>query len=119
MPSDEPLVDAAWLEHLDELGLDELIEQITVDAHGDEGSWSFRQAFEGHVQLPVTAMVVGTEVTVTEIDFDGDERRGLTATIQRKDRTWSVSLLDVEIPDGHQHLAQLVKAYRRWLRADR
>lgn len=118
MPSDEPLGDAAWLDDLDELGLDELIEQITVDAHGDEGYWSFRQAFEDHVQLPVIAAVVGAEVSVTGIDFDGDERRGLTATVGRGDRTWGVSLLDVEIPDGHHHLTQLLRAYRRWLGAD-
>ncbi len=52
MPSD-PAHDG-WLPDIDdpELDLDDLIEQITVDAYGDEGSWSFRQAFEGHTQFP-------------------------------------------------------------------
>lgn len=118
MPSDHSFGDDAWLDDLDELDVDEPIEQIIVDAYGDEGYWSFRQAFEDHVQLPATAAVVGAAVTVTEIDFDGDERRGLTATVEREDRTWTVSPLDVEIPDGHPHLAQLVSAYRRWLGVD-
>lgn len=113
MPSD----DQGWLD-LDEPNLDELIEQITVDAYGDEGYWSFRQAFEDHIQFPAMASVVGAEVKMTEIDFDGDERRGLTATVQRDHRTWAVSLLDVEIPDGHQPFTRLVDAYRRWLGID-
>ena len=67
------------------MNLDDLIAQITVDAYGDEGYWSFRQAFEDHIPFPVTGSVVGVEVTVSEIDFDGDERRGLTATVERDD----------------------------------
>lgn len=110
MPSD----DEGWLD-LDEPDRDELIEQITVDAYGDEGYWSFRQAFEDHVQFPVAASVVGAEVTVSEVDFNGDEHRGLTATVKRDDRTWTVSLLDVEIAEGHQRFTRLVDAYRRWL----
>lgn len=46
------------------MSLDELVEQITVDAYGDEGYWSFRQAFEDHVEFPVLVSVVGTENTV-------------------------------------------------------
>lgn len=99
MPSD-PLHDG-WLPDIDdpELDLDDLIEQITVDAYGDEGYWSFRQAFEDHIQFPVTASVIGVEVTVSEIDFDGDERRGLTSSAERDDRTWTVPLMALaEIP---------------------
>ena len=81
MPSDDSVGDAAWLDDLDELDKDELIEQMTVDAYGDEGYRSFRQAFEDHVEFPVTASVVGAEVTVSGIHFDGDERRGVTATV--------------------------------------
>ena len=55
---------------------------------------------------------------MAEIDFDGDERRGLTAPVQRDHRTWAVSLLDVEIPDGHQPFTRLVDSYRRWLGID-
>ncbi len=111
MPSD----DEGWLD-LDEPDLDDLIERITVDAYDDEGYWSFRQAFEDHIQFPVTASVVGAEVTVSEVDFDGDERRGLTATVQRDHRTWAVSLLDIDA--GQQRFARLTDAYRRWLGID-
>lgn len=119
MPSDDEFDDSGWLDNLNALGLDELIEQITVDAYGDEGYWSFRQAFEDHLVFPALAFVVGTDVTVTDIDFDGDERRGLTATVRRDGRTWTVSILDLEIPAEQLRLSRLTHAYRRWLGMDR
>jgi hypothetical protein len=67
----------------------------------------------------VPAAVVGSAVTVAEIDFDGDERRGLTATVQRDGRSWTVSLLDLEIPDDQVRFTRLTRAYRRWLGMDR
>lgn len=118
MPSDDPLGDNAWLQDIDDLNLDELVEQITVDAYGDEGYWSFRQAFEDHIKFPVAASVVGTEISVSEVDFDGDERRGLTARVERDDRTWTVSLLDIDITADQHRLARLIAAYRRWLGLD-
>ena len=40
--------------------LDELIEEITVDAYGDdEKLWAFRQAFEDNVTLPSDGFVIG------------------------------------------------------------
>ena len=45
--------------------LDELIEEITVDAYGDdEQLWAFRQAFEDDVSLPANAFVIGEPVSV-------------------------------------------------------
>ncbi len=117
MPSDDCLTD---LDDPDlDLDLDELIEQITVDAYRDEGYWSFRQAFEDHVDFPIETTVIGAEATITEIDFDGDERRGLVAKVTRDARTWTVSLLDVEVPDSHARFVRLTRAYRRWLGLDR
>jgi hypothetical protein len=112
MPSE-----ADW-DDLDEMDLDELIDHITVDAYGNEGYWSFRQAFEDHLRYPVTASVVDTAVTVTEIDFDGDEHRGLTAIVERHGRTFTVSLLDLEIPRNQPRFSRLTHAYRRWLGMD-
>jgi hypothetical protein len=115
MPSDD------WLTDLDDpdLDLDDLIEQVTVDAYGNEGYWSFRQAFEDHIEFPVDATVIGTRATITEIDFDGDERRGLVAKVTRDVRVRNVSLLDVEVPAAHGRFARLTRAYRRWLGLDR
>lgn len=117
MPSDDS-DDDAWLDDLDDLDRDELVEQITVDAYGDEGYWSFRQAFEDHIDFPVIASVVGADVNVSEIDFDGDERLGLTAKVQHDGRTWTISLLDVQIDARHRRFVRLVDAYRHWLGID-
>ncbi len=71
--------------------LDEFIEQITVDAYGeDEQLWAFRQAFEDGVAGPCGALVIGEPVLVVAFDYDGNERRGLTAQCSR--------------PDGRKHV---------------
>jgi hypothetical protein len=65
--------------------LDKLIEEITVDAYGDdEQLWAFRQAFEDDVALPADGFVIGEPVSVIAVDYDGNERRGLTARCRRE-----------------------------------
>lgn len=96
--------------------LDDLIEQITVDAYSDiEQLWAFRQAFEDDVVVPCDAFVIGERVTVIKFDFDGNERRGLTAKCRRSDGSeYSVVAAEVVFPvDAHgaRHLA----AYRKWM----
>ena len=95
--------------------LDELIEQITVDAYDDEGYWSFLQAFTDDVPTPFDATVIGVAVRVTGFDFDGDERRGLVAAIKRDGARTMVSLLDVKVSDSAPTARRLIAAYRRWL----
>ena len=44
----------------DAASLDRLIEEITVDANGeDEQLWAFRQAFEDDVAVPCDGTVIG------------------------------------------------------------
>ena len=97
-------------------GLDELIEGITVDAYGDdEQLWAFRQAFEDDVPLPADGFMIGEPVSVSEIDYDGNERRGLTAKCRREDGSEHVvAASDVVFPEGSNG-ARYVAAYRRWL----
>jgi len=96
--------------------LDHLIEEITVDAYNDdEKLWAFRQAFEDNVALPSDGFVIGEPVSVIEIDYDGNERRGLTARCRREDGSEHVvAASEVMLPQssrGTRHLA----AYRKWL----
>lgn len=96
--------------------IDELIEEIVVDAYGDyEQLSSFCQAFEDDARFPFRGQVIGVEVDVTAVDFDGDERRGLLAECHRTDEPYTVSLLDVT-PVGPLPLEtrRLLDAYRRW-----
>ncbi|MDP1803670.1 MAG: hypothetical protein Q8K72_00750, partial [Acidimicrobiales bacterium] len=96
--------------------IDDLIEEITVDAHGDhEQLGSFQQVFEDEARFPFRGRVVGVEVKVLSVDFDGNERRGLIALCRRADEVHAVSLLDVT-PEGPLPLRtrHLFDAYRRW-----
>jgi hypothetical protein len=96
--------------------IESLLEKILVDAHGDdEQLWAFRQAFEDEVPLPADAFVIGEPVSVVAIDYDGNTRRGLTATCRREG--WpkhSVAASDVTFPERSAG-ARYVAAYRRWL----
>ena len=99
----------------DDLSIGELVDQITVDAYGDEGYWSFLQAFDDHLNFPLAATVLGMSVRVTKVDFDGDERRGITAIVTRDGHTSTLSLLDVALDDGEVDARRLLAAYRKWL----
>jgi len=99
--------------------LDEMVEEITVDAYGDdEKFWAFRQAFEDNVELPADGFVIGEPVSVIEVDYDGNERRGLTARCLRQDGSEHVvAVSEVVFPKssaGARHIA----AYRKWLNLD-
>jgi len=99
--------------------LDEMIEEITVDAYGDdEKLWAFRQAFDDKVKLPADGFVIGEPVSVIEVDYDGNERRGLTARCRREDGSEHVvAVSEVVFPQasaGARHVA----AYSKWLNLD-
>jgi hypothetical protein len=95
--------------------LDRLVESITIDAYGDEGYWSFLQAIDDEVRFPFTAALVGIPVVVTDVDFDGDERRGLAVTVERDESTATISILDLDLTAADPTVDRLVAAYRRWL----
>jgi hypothetical protein len=96
--------------------IEALFEEILVDAYGDdEQHWAFRQAFEDEVALPADAFVIGEPVSVVAIDYDGDTRRGLTATCRREDGTrHSVAASGIGFPAGSAG-ARYIAVYRRWL----
>lgn len=96
--------------------LDELIEEIIVDAYGeDEQLWAFRQVLEDEIGLPADGFVIGEPVSVLEIDYDGDERRGLTAKCRRENGSeYVVTACDVVFPQGSIG-ARYLAAYRKWL----
>lgn len=96
--------------------LDKLIEEITVDAYGeDEQLWAFRQVIEDEVNFPCDGLVIGEPISVIEIDYDGNERRGLTARCRRVDGyEHIVSALDVVFP-RRSIGARYIACYRKWL----
>jgi hypothetical protein len=103
----------------DMTALGDLIEQITVDAYGeDEQLWAFRQVIEDEVPLPADGFVIGEPVSVVEIDYAGNERLGLTARCRREDGSEHVvAASEVAFPKGSIG-ERYVAAYRKWLGLD-
>jgi hypothetical protein len=93
-----------------------LLDWVVLDASGDdEQLWALREAFEDGVSLPVEGLVAGAPVSVIEIGYDGNSRRGLTATCLGADGgRHVVAACDVGFPDGTD-AAQCVAAYRLWI----
>lgn len=103
----------------DSTALDKLIEEITVDAYGeDEQLSAFCQVIEDEVPLPADGFVIGEPVSVIEIDYDGNERRGLTARCRREDSSEHVvAASEVVLPEGSVG-ERYMAAYRKWLGLD-
>lgn len=96
-----------------------LLAEIVVDAHDvDEQLWALREAFEDGAHLPADAHVIGEPITVLEVDYDGNDRRGLTALCRRDDGDEHViSLADVLFAPGSE-TSRYASAYRLWLGLD-
>src|SRR5208283_4900668 len=88
--------------------LNDLIEQIIVDAYNDDEQLSaFGQVIEDEVALPADAFVIGEPVTVLKIDYE-NERRGLTAKCRREDGSKHlIAACDLAFPEGSKAAAYL------------
>ncbi len=100
----------------DEREIEALLDEILAGAQGDDEQFrAFRRAFEEGVSLPADAFVIGEPVSVVAIDYDGNARRGLTATCRKEDGTeHTVAASEVVFPEGSAG-ARHIAAYRRWL----
>jgi hypothetical protein len=76
---------------------------------------AFQRAFADHVEFPTGASVIDEPVTVVEVAYDGNSRRGLTARCRTgRGREHVVALADVRFPEGSE-AASLIASYRAWL----
>lgn len=99
--------------------IDSALEEVLIDAYGeDEQLWAFRQFFEDEAEFPFPAEVVGSPVEVIGVDYDGDDRRALTARCRRDAREYTVCLLDIVVGPVTARTAVLLAAYRRWSGAE-
>jgi tetratricopeptide (TPR) repeat protein len=96
-------------------GLDDLMDEILVDAYGEsEQLTAFEQAFEESACFPFPASIVGVSVDVVRIEFDGDERHGLTAHCRREGEKHRISLADLVPGPVTLETSRLLAAYRKW-----
>ena len=95
--------------------LDDLIDEILVDAYGEsEQLTAFEQAFAESARFPFPASIVGVSVDVVRIEFDGDERHGLTAHCRREGEKHRISLADLVPGPVTLETSRLLAAYRKW-----
>ena len=103
---------------LDLAALDALIEELTVDAFGDEEQLvGFLTGAEDAFVVGEIATVAGVEVQIVAVDCGPDARRGLIAMCERGGRRFELSLADIAF-DEFSELGRVVAAYRRWLGCD-
>ena len=100
----------------DSASLDEIIDELTVEARDDdERIWNFQQALQKHIWLPCDGFVIGEPVTVIKFNYDGNQRRAVTATCRRSDgREYELAATDVLVPAGTAG-SQYLGAYRQWM----
>ncbi len=100
----------------DVAALDRLIEEITLDTYSqDEQLWAFRQVIEDEVSFPCQGHVIGEPITVIGIDYDGNERRGLTAKCRRTDGSEYIVAASDVVLSGRSAGDRFIASYRKWL----
>jgi hypothetical protein len=95
--------------------LDGLIAEITTDAYGnDEQFWAFHSALEDGIELPCEAFVIGEPVSVVELDYGGNLRRGLVARCRREDGSeYRISAAEIVLAEQSKG-SHFIAAYRKW-----
>jgi hypothetical protein len=94
--------------------LDSVIETIVVDAYGDDEQYTaFLTVIDDETELPTTATLLGTPVTVTAFDYT-NEARGLVAICNGPNGNGEVSLADLAFPPDTV-TAWIHAAYRHYL----
>jgi hypothetical protein len=94
--------------------LDALIEDLTVEAYGDDEQISgFLVGAEEALVRGEQATIVGVAVDVVSVDCGPDVRTALTAAVRRDGATHRVALADLAFSRDSE-LGLVVAAYRRW-----
>jgi hypothetical protein len=93
--------------------LDALIADATVDCYNEsECVTGFYTMLEDNLALPFQAVVLGVDVTVTDVDLT--EAGQITAVCTRGTATQRIPILDLALPTPPPKGAQWIEAYRRW-----
>jgi hypothetical protein len=96
--------------------LDRLVEKITTDANGDDECYvAFLTVLDDELGNGCEAKVMGEDVMVVGWEYDGNERRGVTAKVKKQGgKSFEVAAWEVEVAEGTPGERSLA-AYRRWL----
>ena len=93
--------------------LEEMIEEATVDAYGeDEQLTGFFTMFEEYLELPFDTKILGTNATVDTIEFN--YRSDIVAICTKGKERQPIPLLDLPLPSPRPKGADWIEAYRHW-----
>ena len=94
--------------------LDEMIEEATVDAYGEEEqALGFSVMLEQNLALPFETEMLGITVVVERIELSA--RNEIVAVCRRGHERQSVPLLDLPLPKRRPRGAEWIDAYRQWV----
>ena len=97
------------------LRLEQLIEEATVDAHGDsEQRTAFLTVLQDNLDLPFEALVLGVPVRVERVDLTPADE--IVAICRRGTTRQAIPVLDLPLPSPPPAGAEWIEAYRRWAR---
>jgi hypothetical protein len=95
--------------------LNELIEEATVDAYGeDEALSGFQTLLEDNLGLPFNAEILGVSVAVESLDLSNSGE--IVALCRRGNSKQWISILEVPLPVPRPDGAEWIEAYRLWRR---
>ena len=95
--------------------IDALREEILTDTCNEEEQfWAFQQYFSDQINFPVDAHIIGEPVSITEINYNGNARRGLTAKVRKANGSeYEITAMEVVFSKSKARIAG--GAYRSWL----
>ena len=106
-----------WDSTLDKALVKEALEEATVDAYNeDEQHTGLLTAIQEELAFPFQAQVLGSTVTITDMEWPEDDEFGLDLIVERDGIRHRIEARSVQLlppfPDGHLVLA----AYLDWKR---
>ena len=101
--------------HLSEARLAEMIEEATVDAHGQsEQVTGWLTMIDEYLELPFETTVLGIPVTVERVDLNRSEQ--IVAICRRGRERQALPILDVPLPTPPPEGAEWIEAARQEVR---
>jgi hypothetical protein len=95
--------------------LDALIADATVDCYNEsECVTGFYTTLVDNLALPFQTVVLGVDVTVTDVDLT--EEGQMITVCTRGGATQRIPILDLPLPTPAPEGAEWIAAYRRWAR---
>jgi len=92
--------------------LDDIIEEATVDCYDEyECLAGFSSCLVDKLSFPFPAQVIGEEVKVIGLNFDGGQ---IKAVCEKKGKKYKINILDIEYNPNKVNNHLLIEAYRKW-----